>query len=72
VRDKLALWGRRLLGEAITHAQHVLAERDGLAELIISGSGTSRASACCSRQCSKGTASGWPRWASTSLGERLA
>lgn len=39
VRDKLALWGRRLLGEAITHAQHVLAERDGLAELIISGSG---------------------------------
>jgi hypothetical protein len=39
VRDKLALWARRLLGEAITHAQHVLAERDGLAELIISGSG---------------------------------
>jgi hypothetical protein len=39
VRDKLALWGRRLLGEAITHAQHVLAQRDGLAELIISGSG---------------------------------
>ncbi|MQA15449.1 MAG: hydroxylase [Pseudonocardiaceae bacterium] len=39
VRDRLALWGRRLLGEAVTHAQHVVAERDGLAELIVHGSG---------------------------------
>jgi hypothetical protein len=38
-RDKLALWGRRLLGEALTQAQYVVAERDGLAELIIGGSG---------------------------------
>lgn len=38
-RDRLALWGRRLLGEAVTHAQHVVGERDGLAELIIRGSG---------------------------------
>lgn len=38
-RDRLALWGRRLLGEAITQAQYVVAERDGLAELIVSGSG---------------------------------
>ncbi|WAL64848.1 ferritin-like fold-containing protein [Amycolatopsis cynarae] len=38
-RDRLALWGRRLLGEALTQAQYVVAERDGLAELIISGSG---------------------------------
>ncbi len=35
----LALWGRRLLGEAITQAQYVAAERDSLAELIVSGSG---------------------------------
>jgi hypothetical protein len=39
VHDRLALWGRRLLGEAITQAQHIMAERDGLAELIVSGSG---------------------------------
>lgn len=38
-RDRLALWGRRLLGEAVTHAQHVVAERDGLAEMIIRGTG---------------------------------
>ncbi|MGH3924930.1 MAG: ferritin-like fold-containing protein [Pseudonocardiaceae bacterium] len=38
-RDRLALWGRRLLGEAVTHAQHVVAERDALAELITYGSG---------------------------------
>jgi tRNA-(MS[2]IO[6]A)-hydroxylase (MiaE)-like len=38
-RDRLALWGRRLLGEAVTHAQHVVAERDALAELITQGSG---------------------------------
>jgi rubrerythrin len=39
VRDRLTLWGRRLLGEAVTQAQHVVAERDGLSELIVSGSG---------------------------------
>jgi hypothetical protein len=39
VRDRLALWGRRLLGEAVTQAQHVIAERDELAEFIVLGSG---------------------------------
>jgi hypothetical protein len=38
-RDRLALWGRRLLGEALSQAQHVAAERDTLAELIVRGSG---------------------------------
>lgn len=38
-RDRLALWGRRLLGEAVTHAQHMVAQRDGLADLIVRGSG---------------------------------
>ncbi|MGH3620813.1 MAG: ferritin-like fold-containing protein [Sciscionella sp.] len=39
LRDRLTLWGRRLLGEALTQAQYVVAERDGLAELIVTGSG---------------------------------
>jgi hypothetical protein len=39
LRDRLTLWGRRLLGEALTQGQYVVAERDGLAELIVSSSG---------------------------------
>lgn len=39
LHDKLTLWGRRLLGEAVLNAQRVAAERDALAELIIKGSG---------------------------------
>ena len=39
VTGPLALWGRRLLGEAIMQAQYVAAERDALAELIVTGSG---------------------------------
>lgn len=39
LHDRLTLWGRRLLGEALTQAQYVVAERDGLAELIVAGSG---------------------------------
>jgi hypothetical protein len=35
----LALWGRRLLGEAITQAQNVVADRPELAALIVRGSG---------------------------------
>ncbi len=36
---RLALWGRRLVGEAISQAQTVIAERDGLARLIAAGTG---------------------------------
>jgi 1,2-phenylacetyl-CoA epoxidase catalytic subunit len=39
VRDRLALWGRRLLGEAVTQAQRIVAERDELAEFLMTGSG---------------------------------
>jgi len=39
VRDRLALWGRRLVGAAVTQAQRIVAERDELAEFIVTGSG---------------------------------
>jgi len=37
--SRLSLWGRRLVGEAISQAQRVAAERDALAQLIIGGAG---------------------------------
>jgi tRNA isopentenyl-2-thiomethyl-A-37 hydroxylase MiaE len=36
-RHRLALWSRRLLGEAITQAQFVLADHDELVDLVVSG-----------------------------------
>jgi rubrerythrin len=36
---RLALWGRRLVGEAMRQAQAVIAERDQLAALILEGTG---------------------------------
>jgi len=38
-RSRLALWSRRLFGEAITLAQYVLAELDELVDLVVSGTG---------------------------------
>ncbi|QUR66663.1 ferritin-like fold-containing protein [Mycobacterium spongiae] len=38
-RSRLALWSRRLLGEAITQAQLVLADHDELVDLVVSGTG---------------------------------
>jgi tRNA isopentenyl-2-thiomethyl-A-37 hydroxylase MiaE len=35
-RSRLALWSRRLLGEAITQAQYVLAEHDELVDMVVS------------------------------------
>lgn len=32
---RLSLWGRRLVGEAISQAQHVLAERDSLMRMLV-------------------------------------
>jgi hypothetical protein len=36
---RLALWGRRLVGEALSQTQHVLAERDALMLLLVGGTG---------------------------------
>lgn len=36
---RLALWGRRLVGEAISQTQHVLADRDSLMMLLVEGTG---------------------------------
>ena len=38
-RSRLALWSRRLLGEAITQTQYVLADHDELVDLVVSGAG---------------------------------
>jgi bacterioferritin (cytochrome b1) len=37
--SRLSLWGRRLVGEAISQTQRVAAERDALAMLIVGGAG---------------------------------
>lgn len=39
VGGRLALWGRRLVGEAISQTQHVLADRDSLMLLLVEGTG---------------------------------
>ena len=38
-QGRLSLWGRRLVGEAMTQSQAVIAEHDALADLIMSGMG---------------------------------
>jgi len=38
-QGRLSLWGRRLVGEAMTQSQAVIAEHDVLADLIITGTG---------------------------------
>lgn len=37
VAGRLALWGRRLVGEALSQAQRVAAERDALSSLLVGG-----------------------------------
>lgn len=37
IAGRLALWGRRLIGEALSQAQRVAAERDALSALLVGG-----------------------------------
>ena len=37
IAGRLALWGRRLVGEALSQAQRVAVERDALASLLVGG-----------------------------------
>ena len=66
---RLALWGRRLMGEALTQAQRVAAERDALTRCSPAAStapaSTWPRSAGCSPGSPSGTPSGWPSSAST-------
>ena len=39
IAGRLALWGRRLVGEALSQAQQVAVERDALASLLVGGAG---------------------------------
>jgi len=39
VSGRLALWGRRLVGEALTQAQRVGVERDALSSLLVGAPG---------------------------------
>ncbi|MGH3737476.1 MAG: ferritin-like fold-containing protein [Micromonosporaceae bacterium] len=39
VANRLALWARRLVGEALTQSQRVAAEQDALTMLVVEGSG---------------------------------
>ena len=59
-RSRLVLWSRRLLGEAITHAQYVLAERDELVDLMVSGADGLGRMAEVFERCSAPTPTGWP------------
>ncbi|TAM93716.1 MAG: hydroxylase [Jatrophihabitans sp.] len=46
---RLALWARRLVGEAISQTQHVLADRDALMRLFLAGTGMAGVSALIER-----------------------
>ena len=69
VGGRLALWGRRLMGEALSQAQRVAAERDALTALLAGGvdrpAWTSPRWAGCSPGSPRTTRSGWPSSAST-------
>ena len=65
IAGRLALWGRRLVGEALSQAQRVAAERDALAGAAGRWRATARAptspsSAGCSPGSPTSTPAGWP------------
>ena len=65
VGGRLALWARRLMGEALSQAQRVVAERDALSTMLVAGSPTAstwRRSVRCSPGSPRRTRSGWPPW----------
>ncbi len=63
VAGRLALWGRRLVGEALSQTQHVLAERDSLATLLLRGTRRSRRRRRTDHPRSPtGMPNGWRRW----------
>ncbi len=62
VAGRLALWARRLVGEALIQAQRVAVERDALTELLV-GRATWPASPGCSTGSPTTTRPGWRRWA---------
>jgi hypothetical protein len=39
VANRLSMWARRLVGEALSQAQHIAAERDALSDMIVKGAG---------------------------------
>ena len=65
VAGRLALWARRLVGEALSEAQRVAAERDALAALLVGGIERRgliwRRSGGCSLGSPRTTPSEWPR-----------
>ena len=82
VGGRLALWGRRLMGEALSQAQMVVAERDVLTAVLVGAcrppGWTSPRSAGCSPASPRPTPRAWPssdsrlspaaRWARSDVG----
>ncbi len=67
---RLALWARRLVGEAVGQAQRIAAEREPLARLL--GGGDSSQSSKVSRMFAKLTDANFGRMAALGLGRRNA
>lgn len=66
VGGRLALWARRLMGEALSQSQRVVADRDALSTMLVGGVADGFDLAEVGRMFSRiteRTRSGWPRWA---------